>query len=54
MQTTADNIELLSNAPIQAESLLHSLEQAVEALATTWMLIKQNSCVLNEKGPFPL
>ena len=43
----ADDIVLLADTPTQAESLLHSLEQAV--LASTWMQAKQSTCVLNKE-----
>ena len=50
----ADDLVLLTDAPTRAQFLLHNLEQAVGALTSTRMQIKQSSCFLNEKEPSPL
>ena len=42
-------LELLANTAAQAESLLHSVEQAVGGNGL-YMLIKQDTCVFKQKG----
>ena len=39
-----DDIALLANTLTQAESLLHSLEQAIEVSASMWMQTKHSTC----------
>ena len=53
----ADNLALLTNTPAQAESLLHSLEQAVidiglyvEANKTEYMCFKQKGVISTQRG----
>ena len=43
----ADDVALLANTSTQAESLLHSLEQAAGGIGL-YMNTKQSSCVLTE------
>ena len=50
----ADDIVLLSNTPTQAESMLHSLEQAAGGIGLHVNTNKKNTCVLIEKEPSPL
>ena len=49
----ADNIALLENAPTQAETLLHSMERAPQALASMSMHTKRNICALIKQATFP-
>ena len=49
-----NDIAFLANTPAQAESLLYSQESKLqETLDNSWKQIKQSSCVLNEREPFP-
>ena len=41
----ADDIALLANAPAQAEALLHSLEEPLQASASMSMYTRRNVCV---------
>ena len=45
----ADNLGFLTNIPAQAESILHSLEQAAEWLVSTRSQVKWNSCFFKQK-----
>ena len=42
-----DNLVLLANVPVQVESLLHSLEWAVESI-DLYVNTNTNSCLLNK------
>ena len=49
----ADDIVLLANTPNQAETLLHSLERALQALDSLLMHTKLNLCALIRKATSP-